>query len=46
MGVARNFQHVRLIRGLSIVENVLIGVTPGWDEASRAMRQRCLAFLA
>ena len=25
MGVARNFQHVRLIRGLSIVENVMIG---------------------
>jgi branched-chain amino acid transport system ATP-binding protein len=25
MGIARNFQHVRLIRGLSIVENVMIG---------------------
>jgi ABC-type branched-subunit amino acid transport system ATPase component len=25
MGIARNFQHVRLVRGLSIVENVLIG---------------------
>ena len=25
MGVARSFQHVRLARGLSIVENVLIG---------------------
>jgi ABC-type branched-subunit amino acid transport system ATPase component len=25
MGIARNFQHVRLIRSLSIVENVMIG---------------------
>jgi branched-chain amino acid transport system ATP-binding protein len=25
MGVARNFQQVRLVRGLSIIENVLIG---------------------
>jgi len=25
MGIARNFQHVRLIRGLSIVENVMVG---------------------
>jgi branched-chain amino acid transport system ATP-binding protein len=25
MGIARNFQHVRLIRGLSILENVMIG---------------------
>ena len=25
MGIARNFQHVRLIRGLSMIENVMIG---------------------
>ena len=26
MGIARNFQQVRLVRGLSVVENVMIGV--------------------
>ena len=25
MGIARNFQHVRLVRGLSVLENVMIG---------------------
>ena len=25
MGIARNFQQVRLVRGLSVVENVMIG---------------------
>ena len=25
MGIARNFQHVRLFKGLSVLENVMIG---------------------
>ncbi len=29
MGIARNFQQVRLVRGLSIVENVMIGCHAG-----------------
>jgi branched-chain amino acid transport system ATP-binding protein len=31
MGIARNFQHVRLISGLSIIENVMIGAHVGID---------------
>jgi ABC-type branched-subunit amino acid transport system ATPase component len=29
MGIARNFQHVRLVRGLSVVENVMVGCHTG-----------------
>ncbi|HEY7242946.1 MAG TPA: ABC transporter ATP-binding protein [Xanthobacteraceae bacterium] len=34
MGIARNFQHVRLIRGLSIVENVMIGCHTSIDRGA------------
>ena len=42
MGIARNFQHVRLIRGLSIVENVMIGAHAWID---RGMVGNALALL-
>jgi ABC-type branched-subunit amino acid transport system ATPase component len=37
MGVARNFQHVRLFKGLTVLENVMIGSDPktnpgGWND--------------
>ena len=31
MGIARNFQQVRLVRGLSVVENVMIGAHARMD---------------
>jgi len=42
MGIARNFQHVRLIRGLSVGENVMIGAHAWID---RGMVGNALALL-
>ncbi len=34
MGIARNFQQVRLVRGLSVVENIMIGCHARIDRRS------------